>query len=475
MSTNDKEMAERIGRLARDCGGFERHTETDDVTRVDYVFTQECLLKFVRAVQCHEPASAALQELRLSIKKWWSKHQYDTTGDHGEWNVYDEEPEFVQLARKAMQPVAQQPHEAPNKTREHFEAWALTDDGNCSRLDLRKGIDGEYMDPLVARDFLVWQAAQETQPVAWLIDWPDEPELGHYFAEEPSELRRSMPLYTAAPAKPTEQINPWHEAIINACMNVESCYVYSDPVQTLRNLIDWYVNAERSSQSDCAESERQRDLTLKGEQQAPTAKQSLTVEQVLNFAANTIELFDDKTMESNYMLDAGECADIIRALASFPFEQAPAGEVPNDFAAYVALQEIIDMPISVDNEEAAQLKLIAVRALSTPPAVPQGWKLVPEKVTREMQDAWDTSPFNEDIDAEFSEAYRRMLSAAPAPSPAVPPGWKLALPGGKRTDEWESARVADYNKGWNDYRKAANAALDALSVAPAAPQGEQLK
>lgn len=33
-------------------------------------------------------------------------------------------------------------------------------------------------------------------------------------------------------------------------------------------------------------------------------------------AAHTIELFDDKTMEGDYMLDAGECAGIIRALKS---------------------------------------------------------------------------------------------------------------------------------------------------------------
>ncbi|MEI4518646.1 MULTISPECIES: hypothetical protein [unclassified Stenotrophomonas] len=36
----------------------------------------------------------------------------------------------------------------------------------------------------------------EAVPVAWLIDWPDEPDLGHYFAEEPSINARSQPLYT---------------------------------------------------------------------------------------------------------------------------------------------------------------------------------------------------------------------------------------------------------------------------------------
>jgi hypothetical protein len=32
------------------------------------------------------------------INEWWEKHQYDTTGRYGDYNVYDEEPEFVKLA-----------------------------------------------------------------------------------------------------------------------------------------------------------------------------------------------------------------------------------------------------------------------------------------------------------------------------------------------------------------------------------------
>lgn len=47
------------------------------------------------------------------------------------------------------------------------------------------------------------------------------------------------------------------------------------------------------------------------------------------------------------------------------------------------------------------------------------------------------------------------------------------LPGGKKTDKWESARVADYNQGWNDYRKAAKAAL--IPQQPAEPAQPQLR
>jgi hypothetical protein len=53
------------------------------------------------------------------------------------------------------------------------------------------------------RDALLAAAGKEAvkgEPVAWLIDWPDEPDLGHYFGEEPNEFARSVPLYTAPTA-----------------------------------------------------------------------------------------------------------------------------------------------------------------------------------------------------------------------------------------------------------------------------------
>lgn len=34
-----------------------------------------------------------------------------------------------------------------------------------------------------------------SEPVAWRIDWPDEPELGHYFSEAPTDSGRCQPLY----------------------------------------------------------------------------------------------------------------------------------------------------------------------------------------------------------------------------------------------------------------------------------------
>lgn len=43
----------------------------------------------------------------------------------------------------------------------------------------------------------VRQALAAQVPVAWLIDWPDEPELGHYLSESPADNGRSRPLILA--------------------------------------------------------------------------------------------------------------------------------------------------------------------------------------------------------------------------------------------------------------------------------------
>ena len=39
--------------------------------------------------------------------------------------------------------------------------------------------------------------AVQGEPVGWLIDWPEEPELGYYISDNPSEYARSRPLYIA--------------------------------------------------------------------------------------------------------------------------------------------------------------------------------------------------------------------------------------------------------------------------------------
>lgn len=56
-------------------------------------------------------------------------------------------------------------------------------------------------------------------------------------------------------------------------------------------------------------------LSEKIEPAAP-AVQGDAKDEVYEFAAKVIELFDDATMRAGHMLDAGECATVIRALKS---------------------------------------------------------------------------------------------------------------------------------------------------------------
>lgn len=36
------------------------------------------------------------------IKEWWEDHKYDTCGDYGDCNVYDDEPKFVTAAKEVI-------------------------------------------------------------------------------------------------------------------------------------------------------------------------------------------------------------------------------------------------------------------------------------------------------------------------------------------------------------------------------------
>ena len=45
-----------------------------------------------------------MKKLVKSILKWWEEHRFDTYSDNygEEYNIYDEEPEFVTLAKKLL-------------------------------------------------------------------------------------------------------------------------------------------------------------------------------------------------------------------------------------------------------------------------------------------------------------------------------------------------------------------------------------
>lgn len=53
------------------------------------------------------------------------------------------------------------------------------------------------------------------------------------------------------------------------------------------------------------------------------------------------------------------------------------------------------------------------------------------------------------------------------PAPGVPEGWRNVIAGTLKTDPWDSARVADYNSGWNDCQRKTLIGLERLAAAQA--------
>lgn len=94
----------------------------------------------------------------------------------------------------------------------------------------------------------------------------------------------------------------------------------------------------------------------------------------------------------------------------------------------------------------------AQRANSAPAAEP-----VADGHAEQAKSVRTMSPY---LDADYSTTLA--IDSEPAEGNALPPEIARIIPGGKHTDAWESARVADYNAGWNDYRKAMRTALTAF-------------
>ena len=47
-------------------------------------------------------AAPELLKVSEAVMKWWEEYEYDTTGGEEEYNIYDNEPEMVTLARSAI-------------------------------------------------------------------------------------------------------------------------------------------------------------------------------------------------------------------------------------------------------------------------------------------------------------------------------------------------------------------------------------
>lgn len=71
---------------------------------------------------------------------------------------------------------------------------------------------------------------------AEMIDRLGEFVCGYRLREEDAAVIRAAIAALAA----TPQADPWHEAVVAACMRVDSCYDIIDPARTMLNLEKWW-------------------------------------------------------------------------------------------------------------------------------------------------------------------------------------------------------------------------------------------
>jgi hypothetical protein len=116
-----------------------------------------------------------------------------------------------------------------------------------------------------------------------------------------------------------------------------------------------------------------------------------------------------------------------------------------------------------EREHAASREIERLQALAAPTVQePVGWN---KRIIDSVDFLLAQAGFEPDSSVRHQLA---MMNFDVNPASVLPEKWRNVLPGGRGTDQWESARVADFNKGWNEYRKAAKAALEKLEATPPA-------
>ncbi len=113
----------------------------------------------------------------------------------------------------AGRPVVQ----ATDAERRQFEAWMAGHNWLCAQWDGK-----QYTDVFTRTTWAAWRdraelaRSEQAEPVAWRISDPDEPEIGHWYSEEPSDLsfHKSEPLYTTPPTPQAPKLEPLTDAEI---------------------------------------------------------------------------------------------------------------------------------------------------------------------------------------------------------------------------------------------------------------------
>ena len=74
--------------------------------------------------------------------------------------------------------------------------------------------------------------------------------------------------------------------------------------------------------------------------ESPQSKQQVNAASALKFAAQVVELYDDATMRDDHMIDSGECAGILNALADYFTRIAP--QIPEGCSKAIATDLAIE-------------------------------------------------------------------------------------------------------------------------------------
>lgn len=182
----------------------------------------------------------------------------------------------------------------------------------------------------------------------------------------------------------------------------------------------------------------------------------------------------------NVTLTKEEAQQVLEYVECVPDDRLNVEHIDRDALVETLRARLAEPPERVTKEmlQAQVNALIALQKIQDSRHEREARLAEPEKKQEPV--AWNKS-IRDSVDSllaqagfELDSSVRHQLAMMNFESTTVPlKNWRNAIPGGRHTDQWESCRVADYNKGWNEYRKAAKAALEKLEVAPPPPQQKE--
>ena len=225
---------------------------------------------------------------------------------------------------------------------EQFEATLVLYRPHAEKMtfDNSEGVP-EYWNPVENLAWKMWQAATEAAKAtgtaaqdsapAELPPLPEWVKMDDLAQLVPSEVRIAMRAYGQACADAALA-----DAALSRPVAIPEGYKLV-PLEPTPNMCDEVVtevggcyscSAQLPSWGQCTDIYKAMLAAAPASPQPVAKVLTDTQEAAFELAAKTIELFDDKTMENDYMLDSSECAGIIRALKPSAIAALAAASTP---------------------------------------------------------------------------------------------------------------------------------------------------